>query len=107
MFKIGQKVVCKNTDTFVTGAPYGIEKGKIYTVIDIYQCACGRTVLELDEAPAMQRWCCYTNKDVGFNAGYYAYRFEPLKYDLISNKDIIKNSIFEKSDLPVKEPVLN
>lgn len=107
MFKIGQKVVCKNIDDFKTSAPYGIEKGKVYTITSVCKCVCGKTALELDEAPTMERWCGYTNEYIGYSASFYAYRFELVKYDLISNKEIIKNIITEKSDFTIKEPKLN
>ena len=35
---------------------------------------------------------------------YLASRFEPLKYDLISNMDIIKEMVPERLDVPEKEP---
>lgn len=91
MFKIGQKVVCVNDKIRHIDSPLGnLKKNKIYTVAKI---EVGCLWLEEIKAPA--------------TGHYYKDRFMPLKYDIISNKEIIKAIIIEKSDLPIKEPVLN
>jgi len=107
IFKVGQKVVCKNVDGFMCGTynPEQIEKGKIYTIKSINKCICGRTLLELDEVQPTNRYCGHTTIPIGFNACFYAFRFELLKYDIVSNKEIIKEIITEKLDLYIESPV--
>lgn len=48
MFKIGQKVVCKDANGTLTHYPYGIEKNKVYTIKEISKCKCGQELLILD-----------------------------------------------------------
>lgn len=99
MFKIGQKVVCKNTDEFKNSTPRGIEKGKIYTIEAVSKCDCGKEVLHLQGVIKLQRWCGLLDTYTGFSASFYSYRFEILKYDIISNFEITKEIIDEKSDV--------
>lgn len=90
MFKIGQKVVCVNAE-----GSQNLIKNEIYTVKKCWDDGTGGALL-IDEAEP--------------NHGHYAFyphRFRPLKYEIISNKEIIKEVITEKSDMPIKEPVLN
>jgi hypothetical protein len=87
MFKIGQKVVCKAENPQKT-----IKNGRIYTVTEIdYD---GAIRVKEAEPSYPYSW-------------FWQWRFEPIKYEIISNKEIIKEIITEKSDLPIKEPVLN
>ena len=86
MFKIGQKVVCIDA----TGSD-NLIKNEIYTIKDFWFDNNGNACL-LEEAEP--------------NIGHYAFypkRFKPLKYDLISNKEIIKEMVTEKLDIPIKE----
>lgn len=78
MFKIGQKVVCKNTAGFEHSMPHGIRLNKIYTVVKIGTCVCGQETLYLKEATAMTRFCGTMDVSTGFHAAFYSYRFEPL-----------------------------
>lgn len=78
MFKVGQKVVCKNIKGFATSIPRGIKLGEIYTIMQIGTCACGQEILHLKEAPIMERWCGTKDVYTGASAGFYSYRFEPL-----------------------------
>ena len=103
MFKVGQKVVCKNVEAINYGLPNGIKKDKTYTIVGIDNCACGRTVLDLAEAPTMQKYCGHTNIHMGFNAKYYAFRFEPLKYDTASNMEVILEILEKKVDITIEE----
>jgi hypothetical protein len=101
MFKIGQKVVCKNAKSTI-----GLVQDKVYSVIEIFTCPkCGLVSLVVHDG----NYCTGTRCDCGqystdgFNF-YRPDRFEPLKYDLIDNMDIIKEMIPERSDVPIKEP---
>ena len=95
MFKIGQKVVCKdvsNSSQYST-----IKLGSIYTILDIVTSGSGPAlILDTEENGQMYGF--------PFFWGYRPDRFEPLKYDLISNMDIIKEMIPERLDVPEKEP---
>lgn len=99
MFKIGQKVVCVR-DTNLKSNSY-VKKGEIYTILSNEIGGDGNAVVLLEET------------DNGSYNGYpyfYGYnpnRFVPLNCEIISNKEIIKEMITEKSDLPIKESVLN
>ncbi len=81
MFKVGQKVVCKNTKSAEQGTPYGIEKGVIYTVIGISTCVCGKELLGLKEVEILNKWCGTKNVCLGMSSNYYSFRFEPLVED--------------------------
>jgi hypothetical protein len=85
MFKIGQKVVCKDLSDTNTHYPHGIEKGKIYTVNTITKCSCGRELLILDEAiPYYGRECnsCFSKVH---ELAFCSFRFEPIKmYNCLS-----------------------
>lgn len=78
MFKIGQKVVCKNIEGSRNIAPRGIKLREIYTIANIGTCICGKEILHLKDVPATAKWCPAKNVYVGYNAGFYSYRFEPL-----------------------------
>lgn len=101
MFKIGQKVVCKNTYS-QTGIVMGIKKGSIYTIEDIITCPdCGDVKLLLNTSSPSLKTCtkCYYSSLP--NNAYMSSRFEPLQYDIISNKDIIKEIMTEKLDVKI------
>jgi len=89
MFKLGQKVVCKD----VIGS-IGLIKNKIYTIRAICDSKkqIGQRGLILEETSPPSRYI-----------GYKIERFEPLKYDIIPNKDIIKEVVDEKADVEIKE----
>lgn len=99
MFKIGQKVVCKNTNDFKNSTPRGIEKGKIYIIEGISKCNCGKEILHLEGIEKLQRWCGTLDTYTGVNAAFYSYRFEILQYEIISNFELIKEIIVEKADI--------
>jgi phage FluMu protein Com len=110
MFKAGQKVVCKNTSENIkfNTIPRCIKKEVIYEITDILKCPkCNKLILSISNTPYLHKWCRNCNCDLGFNHYYHSWRFEPIKYNLISNKEIIKELITEKSDLLIKEPILN
>ena len=108
MFKIGQRVVCKETRSYNFGQPNGITKGEIYTIAGITNCPnCNSLLLELVEVLPMRKWCGECDKDLKTNSYYHASRFEPLKYDLLDNKDIISEIIEEKADIKIPELVEN
>lgn len=84
MFKIGQKVVCMNdAPGYIDGCKFLI-KNNIYIIEDILN----------DEI-----------KVLGDNGFWFANRFRPLDYDIISNKDIIGELTEEKADIEIKEPI--
>lgn len=105
MFKIGQKVVCKDNSE----CPELIV-GKIYIVHNIDICpACGAVGIFISPPKSNKEAigickCCGTFAPCQDCQDYRASRFEPLKYDLISNKDIIKEMVPERLDVPEKEP---
>ena len=79
MFRVGQKVVCKNSDGINNYfIPKGLVKGKVYTIEAISMCVCGKELLELEEAPKLERWCGTKMAYTGINSSFYSYRFEPL-----------------------------
>ncbi len=106
MFKIGQKVVCKTLKpSLPDGVTSGIEVGKIYQIESKLTCSCGGKHLLLKGIDTGSSHLCKCENSLPSNA-YFEWRFEPLKFGLISNAEIIKEIISEKSDLPLKEPVL-
>lgn len=108
MFKIGQKVVCKQDNKYNFGYPHGITKGEIYTIAEITNCPnCNSLLLGLVEVLPLRKWCGKCNTDLKTNSYYHASRFEPLKYDLLDNKDIISELIEEKADIKISELVEN
>tara|TARA_R110000782_G_C14673991_1_gene399288 strand:- start:424 stop:747 length:324 start_codon:yes stop_codon:yes gene_type:complete len=107
MFKIGEKVICKNKEGFATSSPYGIEINKVYTIEAISKCACGKEILHLLEAEKLKRWCGTKDIYTGHNAGFYSYRFEKVNYEIISNKEIIKNIISTEQDVFQEQVMFN
>ena len=108
MFKIGQKVVCKENNRYNFGYPHGIAKGEIYTIIGISKCPdCNSLLLELKEPTPRYKYCGNCDNDLGINSCYHASRFEPLKYDLLDNKDTISELIEERADIKTPELVEN
>lgn len=96
MFKIGQKVVCKNTDALRFGTPTGIYLGKVYTVVGLTYCHdCLREFIEIKEAPFLNKICGECNCRLGTCQSYSSFRFEPL----VEEKE--SNSISIEIDLPV------
>ena len=112
MFKIGQKVVCKDNSSCPE-----LTINKIYTITFIESCPhCGKAALELEEIGDKvinkTGWCfCSSCSNLHFTdqnkVAYFAYRFEPLKYDLLDNKDIISELIEERADIKIPELVEN
>lgn len=101
MFKIGQKVVCK---TYTENG--NLKQGEIYTVVAVnncYNCSKQRVDVGVDDSKFRRATCSCgaTHFETNF---YGAWRFEPLKYDIIPNSEIIKEMIIERSDVPIKEP---
>ena len=98
MFKIGQKVVCISTKNI---SPYAtIKEGECYTILGFADAAdCKSLILDTEN----------NGEPYGYPYfyGYNPKRFKPLEYKIISNKEILKNVVVEKSDLPIYEPVLN
>ena len=77
MFKIGDRVICKDISDNAMTTPTGIENGKVYTVVRISKCGgCGRETLHLKEPEPLAKWCW--DKPVGFDASYYSFRFEKV-----------------------------
>lgn len=99
MFKIGQKVVCIKTHSQKC-----VIKGKIYTITNVIQCSCGLFSVSTDhyEHHTGLMICDCNRRHTGTYFGHELFR--PLNYNLISNKELIKESIPEKLDTPIKEP---
>lgn len=95
MFKIGQKVVCKDTETFKYGTTAGIILGRVYTVTGLTYCPnCLLEFLEIKEAPLLTKICGNCHCSLGANKSYFSFRFEPLIEEQKSE------SISIKIDLP-------
>jgi hypothetical protein len=106
MFKIGQKVVCKTVECF-WGIPFGIVKGQIYEIENIIKCpGCGSEMLLLNTHSFSNKSCKCGYSKLPDNS-FHSWRFEPLKYDLLDNKDIISELIEERADIKVPELVEN
>jgi hypothetical protein len=98
MFKIGQKVVCKNIQGFVDSHPIGLKIGQIYTVMQIGVCACGQETLAIKEAPKIRRYCGTTGVMTGVHANFYSYRFEPLIEDWV--EELLEKIKLEVDQMP-------
>lgn len=98
MFKIGQKVVCKDdkNPSSKHGVPRGIVKGKIYEIIGFDKCEfCGLELILLkgiDSGSRKECTCSYI-PILPTNA-FAAYRFEPLIYNV------------KKEVVSISEPIL-
>lgn len=95
MFKIGDKVVCKNIENQpkFNSTPTGLIKGKFYTVISINSCkSCGSETLGLKEVKLITKHCAKCDNYLGSNNQYHSYRFEKLQDNFAENviKYIIK-----------------
>lgn len=104
MFKIGQKIVAKDLSSTI-GSTEGIKKGQIYEIESIGSCSAGQ-ILGLVGVDSGKPHHCLCGGQHASNV-YMAWRFEPLKYAIISNKHFIKEIITERSDSPIKRTVLN
>ena len=109
MFKIGQKVVCKDN----SGCPE-LTINKIYTIYAIDRCPyckiIGLELEEVGEGDGSKLGECICGKIFetdGDKEGFKSTRFEPLKYDLLDNKDIISELIKERADIKVPELIEN
>ena len=102
MFKIGQQVVC------VKQHSQGIlEVNKIYTVLNIYKCNCGRIAFDVDILNHYNTsTTCDCMKTIEPKTIWWinSKLFRPLEYNIISNKELISNIITEKLDTPIKQP---
>ena len=104
-FKIGQKVVCKDASANInTPHPYHIEKGKTYIIENIFYCSCGEEVLCLKEIAGVGKTRCMCNTIIEGRRCYRSARFAPIQtqYNIISNKDLIKEIITKENDVPTK-----
>lgn len=94
MFKVGQSVICRNTNgnnKFNT-IPKKIQKGRIYTVSKVSTCkCCGLEEIELEEIEPDERWCGNCDHYKGYSGSYLAFRFELVKYDFIKWSEFTKN----------------
>jgi hypothetical protein len=112
IFKVGQKVVC--IDDLVTKI-YTREKinilknGKVYIITHINYCSkCNREPLQLKGVYLPLKILCICGTRIN-ETSFRSDRFRPLQsdYNIISNKDIIKEIIKEKSDIPIKKKIPN
>ena len=107
MFEIGQKVVCKDNSGCID-----LKRNNIYTITGVTKCpCCGKECLELEEISLYGFFiincsnCGKEYKDI--SSHYLSSRFEPLKYDLLDNMNIISELIEERADIKVPELVEN
>lgn len=108
MFKIGQKVICKDVSRNIQfgTTPRGIQMGHIYEITKISKCpCCNSELLELSNTPTLNKWCGKCDNHLGYNNFYHSWRFELIKYEIISNMEIIKEIISERSDITIKETI--
>lgn len=91
MFKIGDRVICKDVSDFELTTPTGIEKGKVYTVIGISKCGCGRETLQLKEPKPLDKWC--GDKFYRYDTTYYSFRFEKVISQWVD--ELLENIILE------------
>lgn len=104
MFKRGQKVVCIE-DSLSTGF---LRKGNIYTVLSIYNCNCGEINITLEENKDHSLIICNTCGRIDNFLSWAISRFKSLEYINMSNSIALEfKEIKEKSDIKIKEPVLN
>ncbi len=98
---IGQKVIC-----ITTKHPY-LQKGKIYTIYNILKCKCGSISFHVGIAIPKNivkfecAFCSYIEapiQHIWSNSKFFC----PLEWDIISNTEIIKESVPEKLDTPEK-----
>lgn len=89
MFKIGQKVVCKNDKS---PSSKGIVKGKIYEIIGFDKCEfCGLELILLKGIDSGSRKECICSCIPIFPTNAFAaYRFEPLIYNV--KKEVVSTS---------------
>lgn len=101
MFKIGQKVVCKSLKTTISGTPFGIKLGKIYVIEKIINCPiCNEEFLCLVGVDTFyQKHCSSCDNLTPWSNIFSSWRFEPLKYNFISNRLIIAEIIKERIDI--------
>lgn len=117
-FKVGQKVVCKNNRSKL-GIIKELTEGKVYTVESVSYCSsCNGETLSLCELHGQVEYpglnwmiCGNDNCEHPFfiyeNFSFMSWRFEPLKFDLLSNKEIIETIIKETVDVPLLVPEYN
>ena len=107
-FKIGQQVVCKTNITTGAGIPFGLIKGKVYTILNIEYCnLCNAEFLIIDSemTQAQGRVCGKCGDTIWNPNAFHSWRFEPVKYDLIDNKEAIGEIIEERIDVKIKQPL--
>ena len=96
MFKVGQRIVCKDSSGLNP-----LVKGIIYTVDTFGYCPeCGLKCVILNEIRGSVSILCDCGKTYVGDAMLRMSRFEPLKYDLISNKDVIKAPVDSSQIIP-------
>ena len=103
-FRVGQRIVCVRAQF-----PF-IEINKIYTISSVYRCkTCQEyslTVYECDSLPTPGTICDCGGVEYGI-IGFDVNRFRPIHHTLISNRSIIKETVPEKLDVEIEEPVEN
>ena len=107
MFKTGQKVICKSLKTPMGGTAFGIELGKIYVIEKIINCPiCNEELLCLVGVDTFsKKHCSSCDNLTQWSNIFSSWRFEPLKYNLISNKLIMSEIIKEKIDIETTRPI--
>jgi len=101
-FKIGQKIVCIDAKSY-RGFNTHLIKDKIYTIHLLLQCSCGSKKLIVVENLHIGGVGSCACDERYYGVRHRLRRFEPLKYDIISNKEVIEEIVEEVIDVPVKE----
>lgn len=98
------KVVCIKSE--VPNYPWGIHKGKIYTISGITECKCKTVGLELEEKTTHLPCECIYCGEIG-SLCYDETSFRPLQYESASSEIIEKFKLTEeKADVKIKETQL-
>ena len=112
-FYIGQKVICveDKNENDNDGVPYGIEKGKIYTIEGFDKCKkCGLELILIEGVDTGSKKECFCSHDAVLptNAFYYKRFIDPNKFitnDFIEPKKEIKPK--KKRDFTKHKDFLN
>lgn len=97
--KIGDYVICINAKA-PCNFEIEIKQGEVYKVVGKSKCTgCGQNLFLLEGIKDGPDKTCIVCGSTGLGEGYFlSFRFEPFKYNILSNKEILKNMINEKHD---------
>lgn len=95
MFRVGQRIICRRDDT--NYIPSYLVHGEIYTISGIIERKKGYSLL-LDEVYNGDR--DYVVSDFW---GWNPERFAPIVYEIISNKEVLREMVVERLDIPERD----